>query len=49
MRRIYLPDKSGVEVIRAVRRVNPHARFIVLTTYEGDDDIHQALEAGAMG
>jgi DNA-binding NarL/FixJ family response regulator len=44
-----LPDKSGVEVIRAVRRVNPDARFIVLTTYEGDDDIHQALEAGAMG
>jgi DNA-binding NarL/FixJ family response regulator len=44
-----LPDKSGVEVIRAVRRTAPQARFIVLTTYEGDEDIHQALEAGAMG
>jgi DNA-binding NarL/FixJ family response regulator len=44
-----LPDKSGVEVIRSVRRANPEARFIVLTTYEGDEDIHQALEAGAMG
>jgi DNA-binding NarL/FixJ family response regulator len=44
-----LPDKSGVEVIRQVRRVMPQARFIVLTTYEGDEDIHQALEAGAMG
>jgi DNA-binding NarL/FixJ family response regulator len=44
-----LPDKSGVEVIRTVRRINSEARFIVLTTYEGDEDIHQALEAGAMG
>jgi DNA-binding NarL/FixJ family response regulator len=44
-----LPDKSGVEVIREVRRTAPQARFIVLTTYEGDEDIHQALEAGAMG
>jgi DNA-binding NarL/FixJ family response regulator len=44
-----LPDKSGVEVIREVRRAAPQARFIVLTAYEGDEDIHQALEAGAMG
>ena len=44
-----LPDRSGVDVIRAVRRNAPQARFIVLTTYEGDEDIHQALEAGAMG
>jgi DNA-binding NarL/FixJ family response regulator len=44
-----LPDKSGVEVIRSVRRIDSEARFIVLTTYEGDEDIHQALEAGAMG
>ncbi len=44
-----LPDRSGVEVIREVRRAAPQARFIVLTTYEGDEDIHQALEAGAMG
>jgi DNA-binding NarL/FixJ family response regulator len=44
-----LPDKSGVDVIRSVRRAAPQARFIVLTTYEGDEDIHQALEAGAMG
>ncbi len=44
-----LPDLSGVEVIRAVRRESPEARFIVLTTYEGDEDIHQALQAGARG
>ena len=44
-----LPDLSGVEVIRAIRRSSPEARFIVLTTYEGDEDIHQALQAGARG
>jgi len=44
-----LPDLSGVDVIRTIRTVSPEARFIVLTTYEGDEDIHQALQAGARG
>lgn len=44
-----LPDKSGVEAIRAIRSMSPNARIVVLTTYEGDEDIHQALEAGAQG
>jgi DNA-binding NarL/FixJ family response regulator len=44
-----LPGMSGVDAIRAIRRTCPGARFVVLTTYEGDADIHQALEAGAQG
>ncbi|MFT4114881.1 response regulator [Silvibacterium sp.] len=44
-----LPDRSGVEAIREIHGFAPWARFIVLTTYEGDEDIHQALEAGARG
>jgi DNA-binding NarL/FixJ family response regulator len=44
-----LPDKSGVEAIRAIRGIAPKAKIVVLTTYEGDEDIHQALEAGAQG
>src|ERR1017187_9313189 len=44
-----LPQMSGVETIRTIRRTHPQARFVVLTTYEGDEDIHQALEAGAQG
>jgi DNA-binding NarL/FixJ family response regulator len=44
-----LPDKSGVEAIRAIRALSPKAKIVVLTTYEGDEDIHQALEAGAQG
>jgi DNA-binding NarL/FixJ family response regulator len=44
-----LPDRDGVEAIRAIRTISPRARVIVLTTYEGDEDIHRALEAGARG
>ena len=44
-----LPDRSGVEAIRSIRAISPKARIVVLTTYEGDEDIHQALEAGAQG
>ena len=44
-----LPGKSGVDAIRSIRAQAPAARFVVLTTYEGDEDIHEALEAGARG
>ena len=42
-----LPGMSGVEALRIMRGENPAARCVVLTTYEGDEDIHQALAAGA--
>jgi len=44
-----LPKMSGVEVIQHVRASYPNARFIVLTTYDGDEDIYRALQAGARG
>jgi DNA-binding NarL/FixJ family response regulator len=44
-----LPGISGVETIRSIRGQSPKARFIVLTTYDGDEDIFQAMEAGAAG
>jgi DNA-binding NarL/FixJ family response regulator len=44
-----LPGMSGLEALRAIRREAPAARCLVLTTYEGDEDIHQALAAGAAG
>lgn len=44
-----LPGIGGVDAIRTIRKSDPASRFIVLTTYEGDEDIHQALEAGASG
>ncbi|MFZ0734281.1 MAG: response regulator transcription factor [Candidatus Sulfotelmatobacter sp.] len=44
-----LPGMSGVDAIQAIRGRWPGAKFVVLTTYEGDEDIHRALEAGARG
>ena len=42
-----LPRMSGVEAIESIRIETPQARFIVLTTYDGDEDIYRALKAGA--
>src|SRR2546426_7490373 len=42
-----MPGLNGVDTIRAIRREFPRSRFIVLTTYDGDEDIYRALEAGA--
>jgi len=44
-----LESMSGVDCIRRIRGEHKDARFVVLTTYRGDEDIHQAMEAGACG
>jgi DNA-binding NarL/FixJ family response regulator len=46
---LQLPGQSGVEAIVAIRREDPDARVLVLTTFDGDADIQRALEAGARG
>ncbi len=42
-----MPRMGGVDMIQRIRMESPQARFIVLTTYDGDEDIHRALQAGA--
>jgi DNA-binding NarL/FixJ family response regulator len=42
-----LPRMGGVDVIQRIRVETPQARFVVLTTYDGDEDIYKALKAGA--
>jgi len=44
-----MPEMDGVSAIEAIRKEFPSARLLVLTTYDGDEDIHRALRAGAMG
>jgi DNA-binding NarL/FixJ family response regulator len=46
---LQLREASGVEAIRAIRADSPDARIIVLTVYQGDEDIFRALDAGAVG
>jgi DNA-binding NarL/FixJ family response regulator len=43
-----LPRMNGVEAIRAIRREYAEARIIVLTMYQGDEDIYRAVQAGAV-
>ena len=44
-----MPGMGGAEAIRAITAAFADARIVALTTYEGDADIHRALEAGARG
>ena len=42
-----MPTMDGVSAIRAIRAIDPNARVVALTTFDGDTDIHRALSAGA--
>jgi DNA-binding NarL/FixJ family response regulator len=44
-----MPQMDGAEVLDEIRRQNASARVIVLTTYDSDADIYQAVRAGAKG
>jgi DNA-binding NarL/FixJ family response regulator len=44
-----MPVMNGVDAIAAIIGEFPGARIIALTTWDGDADIHRALEAGARG
>lgn len=44
-----MPVMDGLAATRAILDEFPDARVIVLTTYDGDENIHRALEAGARG
>jgi two-component system NarL family response regulator len=40
---------GGAEAIAAIRRLDPEARVVVVTTYDADEDVYRAVEAGARG
>src|SRR5215475_4564645 len=44
-----LPNLNGVDAITQIRGEFPETRIIVLTTFDGDEDIYRALQAGAKG
>jgi DNA-binding NarL/FixJ family response regulator len=44
---LQLPNLGGVDAILKIRADDPAARFIVLTTFDGDEDIFRSLQAGA--
>src|SRR4051794_26005543 len=42
-----MPNMGGVDAVVQIRQDYPAARIIVLTTFDGDEDIYRALQAGA--
>jgi two-component system, NarL family, response regulator len=44
-----MPKLDGTEATKAIRREDPEAKIIALTSYDGDQDIYRALEAGVRG
>ncbi len=44
-----MPEMDGIEATRAIRNEFPDAKIIALTSYDGDQDVFRALEAGIRG
>src|ERR1700752_1957273 len=44
-----MPELDGVGAIKQIRAGDEDARIIVLTTFDGDEDIYRAIQAGAKG
>lgn len=46
---VRLPGMNGIEATGVLRREFPDARVLMFTTYDGDEDIYRAMQAGARG
>ncbi len=46
---LMMPRKTGIEAIEEIKRENPQARILVLTSFSDDDKVFSAIKAGALG
>jgi len=46
---LHMPEMDGIEAMIRIRAENPDIKFLVLTTYDTDEDIFRAIQAGAKG
>ncbi len=44
-----MPVMDGIEATKQIRQIDPEAKIIALTSYDGDQEIYRALEAGVRG
>lgn len=44
-----MPDLNGIDALLAIRAEFPDARVIILTTFESNEEVRRAQEAGARG
>ncbi|MFC2026206.1 response regulator [Chloroflexota bacterium] len=46
---LQMPRKGGIEAIREIKKENPEARILVLTSFSEDEMVYASIKAGAMG
>jgi DNA-binding NarL/FixJ family response regulator len=46
---VRMPEMGGLETTAIIRREYPEARILMLTSFDGDEDIHRAIQTGARG
>src|SRR5437899_6188444 len=46
---VRLPDFSGIEATAALRDEFPDAKIIIISTFDTDEDVYRAFQAGACG
>jgi len=44
-----MPGKNGIQTTIEIRSKFPTARILVMSAFDGDEDIHRAFHAGAQG
>ena len=46
---LVMPEKTGLQAIEEIKQIQPDARILVLTSFAEDDNVSQAIRAGAYG
>lgn len=46
---LLMPEKNGIEATREIKAENPEARILIITSFAEDENVYQAIKAGALG
>jgi len=46
---LLMPEKNGIEATREIKANNPDARILIITSFAEDENVYQAIKAGALG
>ena len=46
---LLMPNKDGIEATREIKAEDPDARILIITSFAEDENVYQAIKAGALG